>query len=126
MGAFFDKNFWWLPFGSEPDVTVHELSAMIAKTRGRPNLLDVRTRPEWLSGAIRGSMLLPVNQIASHVDSFGLDKSKPVIAICRSASRSLTAVRLLRNAGFTDVRHLRGGMIAWQGANFPIVYPADD
>jgi rhodanese-related sulfurtransferase len=121
MSDFLDKYLWWLPLGSVPEVSAQDLKREISKTRGRPQLLDVRTHQEWRQGAIKGVLLVPVSTLRGQISALPFDRSKPVVAICRSAHRSIPAVRLLRNAGFTDVRQLQGGMLSWQSLNYPIV-----
>ena len=44
--------------------------------------------------------------------------SRPVVAICLTAHRSIPAVRLLHRHGFAAA-HLAGGMLAWRAAGFP-------
>lgn len=123
MGRLLDKYFWWLPLGSVPEVSAVDLQRELARTRNRPQLLDVRTRPEWQQAAIRGAVLIPVGALARELDRLPFDRSRPVVAICRSAHRSIPAVRLLRNAGYEDVRQLQGGMLAWQARGFPVIRP---
>ena len=123
MSAFLDRYFWWLPLGPVPEVSAQDLKREISKTRARPQLLDVRTDREWREGAIKGTVLVPVGLLKNQVDKLPFDRSKPIVAICRSAHRSIPAVRLLRSAGYTDVRQLQGGMLSWQGLNYPIIQP---
>jgi rhodanese-related sulfurtransferase len=42
-----------------------------------------------------------------------------VILACRTDKRSTDAVRLLRDAGFGDVRELRGGIERWNRNGLP-------
>ena len=121
MGAIIDKYFWWLPVGSVPELSAQDLKKEISKTRARPQLLDVRTEMEWRQGAIKDVFLMPVSTLKSQVETLPFDRTKPVIAICRSAHRSIPAVRILRDAGYLNVRQLQGGMLAWQKLNYPIV-----
>lgn len=123
MSEFIDKYLWWLPVGSVPEVTAQDLKKEISKTRARPQLLDVRTVHEWQQGAIKGVLLIPVSTLKSQIKALPFDRTKPIVAICRSAHRSIPAVRLLRDAGYTDVRQLQGGMMAWQSLNYPTVQP---
>lgn len=123
MSSFLDRYFWWLPVGSVPEVSAEDLKREISKTRARPQLLDVRTDREWRQGAIKGALLVPVGILKSQVNVLPFDRSKPIVAICRSAHRSISAVRILRNAGYSDVRQLKGGMLSWQGLNYPIIRP---
>ena len=121
MSSFVDRYLWWLPLGAVPEVSAQDLKREISKTRGRPQLLDVRTDYEWRQAAIKGTLLVPVSILKSQVNALPFDRSKPVVAICRSAHRSIPAVRLLRNAGYSDVRQLEGGMLSWQSLNYPVI-----
>ncbi len=123
MSRFLDKYFWWLPLGSVPEVSAEDLKREVSKTRGRPQLLDVRTDREWRQAAIKGTLLVPISVLKNQVDALPFERTKPVVAICRSAHRSIPAVRILRNAGYTDVRQLKGGMLSWQGLNYPVIQP---
>jgi adenylyltransferase/sulfurtransferase len=42
-----------------------------------------------------------------------LDSSRQIVAHCRSGKRSAEAVAFLRQAGFTKVWNLAGGILAW-------------
>jgi rhodanese-related sulfurtransferase len=47
-------------------------------------------------------------------------KDRPVILVCRTDKRSANASALLRDAGFGDVRVLRGGMVEWNRNKLPV------
>ncbi len=85
-------------------------------------VLDVREEKEFAGGHIVDSQLLPLGQLKARVDE--LDKSRPVLAVCRSGQRSGSACAMLRKAGFDNVYNLRGGVMAWAGANLPLQKPA--
>lgn len=120
------KLFWWLPFGSVPEVTADELSRKLNKrTRNRPQLLDVRTMAEYEQGHIRNTLLLPIGALKGNINSLPFDKSKPVFAICKSAHRSILAVRILQMAGYEQAFQLQGGMMAWERSGFPVIHGAD-
>ena len=48
-----------------------------------------------------------------------LPRGREIICMCRSGSRSSSAVRHLTSAGFKAV-NLSGGMIGWEGAGLPV------
>jgi len=119
--SWVDKYLWWLPLGSVPEISAPDLKRAISRTRKRPQLLDVRTRREWEEACIKGAVLMPVGILKSRIEALPFDRRQPVVAICRSAHRSIPAVRLLRLAGYEDVCHLKGGMLAWQSYNYPVI-----
>lgn len=82
-------------------------------------LLDVREPSEWEAGHIEGAVLIPLGQLASRMSEVPDDKT--VLVICRSGNRSAQARDLLRNAGYTQVTSVDGGMNAWIQAGYPVV-----
>jgi len=108
---------WWFPFGSvagiHPAVLATALNAEPAL-----QLVDVRTGVEYAGGHIRGAVNVPITALVSRLASLGLDRSRPVVAVCLSAHRSPPAVRLFRRHGY-DAVELAGGMLAWRAAGLP-------
>ena len=83
-------------------------------------IIDVREPREFTDvlGHIRGARLLPLSQLADRLGE--IDRSGPVVAVCRSGARSAQATVLLKNAGFADVANLAGGMLRWQAESLPV------
>lgn len=75
-------------------------------------LLDVRTKPEFASGTIPGSLNLDFMSPAFRTEVAKLDKSKTYFVFCRSGNRSGQACKLMYQMGF-DVRNLVGGIGEW-------------
>lgn len=75
-------------------------------------LLDVRTDAEYAARHIEGAQHLSLQalQAGSRPD---VDTTKPLYVYCRSGNRSATAAKILRQAGYTDVKDL-GGMSSVQ------------
>jgi rhodanese-related sulfurtransferase len=78
------------------------------------NLLDVREAHENAEFNIGGE-LIPLGRIM-HFETDALEdwRDKEVICYCRSGNRSGQACMLLESQGFTNVKNLVGGMLAWQ------------
>lgn len=108
---------WWLPFGRVPEVSAEELAARL-NDRLPPQLLDVRTAGEFRAGHIAGAINVPVTSLSGALPGLALDRSRPVVAICATAHRSIPAVRLLRGSGL-EAAQLAGGMMAWRSARLP-------
>jgi rhodanese-related sulfurtransferase len=81
-------------------------------------VLDVREPFEFAEGHVAGSVLVPLGTIAARVGDF--PKDAPVYVFCRSGNRSLQAAQTLVDAGYTDVRNVEGGIIAWNNARLPV------
>jgi len=108
---------WWLPFGRVPELGPAALAEALAGPRA-PQLLDVRTALEFAGGRIAGAIGVPVTALSARLPALGLDRARPVVAICLSGHRSIPAVRLLRAQGF-EASQLAGGMLAWRAAGLP-------
>ena len=82
-----------------------------------PLIVDVREPDEFASERITGVALLPISSFAArHAE---LPRDRPLLMICRSGSRSAAATGYLLQNGWTDVRNVSGGMLAWQAAGLP-------
>lgn len=116
---------WWLPFGTVPEISPLELDALCQDGSAPPQLVDVRTDSEWRAGHIAGAMHVPITELGSRIAGLHLDGTRPIVAICRSAHRSVPAVRLLQRSGFHNACQLQGGMLAWQQAELPVDHDND-
>jgi len=73
-----------------------------AKIAAGALVVDVRTPPEFRSGAYPGAVNLPLHQIAAGADR-QLPRDKAIVVYCASGHRSIKAASLLKKAGFPDV-----------------------
>ena len=80
-------------------------------------IVDVRWAFEYRKHHLRGSKRCPIlpglASFEKRLNNLGLSPSAPTVVICEHAVRSPLGVKKLRDMGFTDVRHLRGGMSKW-------------
>jgi adenylyltransferase/sulfurtransferase len=74
-------------------------------------LLDVREPHEAVLGLIDGAVHIPASDLPSHLHE--LDSAKQYVVACRVGQKSLWACRLLHDAGFRRIVHLRGGLLAY-------------
>jgi phage shock protein E len=74
-------------------------------------IVDVRSKGEYQSGHIPGSMNIPVDVIAGQLSR--LPKGKPIITCCASGMRSASAKGILKSNGFEDVYN-GGGWLSLQ------------
>lgn len=78
------------------------------------NLIDVR-QPEENAEFNIGGILLPLGKIQSmQIDEIDGMKDNEVICYCRSGNRSGNAALFLEQMGFSNVKNLTGGMLAWR------------
>ena len=85
---------------------------------GRPLLVDVRERDEFTARRAVGAVLLPISEfVARHEE---LPRDRPLLMICESGSRSMSATMFLLQRGWSDVRNVDGGTQAWAMAGLPV------
>ena len=101
-----------------PQLTAAEAVAML---REGALLLDVREMEEWNAGHAPEAIHLPLGDLAAQIQR--VDRSTPIVIICRSGRRSDAAAAALRNAGY-DAYNFSGGMHAWQQAGGAVLTPA--
>jgi len=80
-------------------------------------LVDVREPVEYAGERIPGAISRPLSQFSGE----GLSPEQRVVLYCQSGRRSQQAAQRLLAAGWPEVGHLDGGMIAWKRAGYPVV-----
>ncbi len=76
-------------------------------------LLDVRTPQEHKAEAIKGSVLIPLQELGYR--SQELPKDKEIVVYCRVGNRSAYACAHLSRMGY-KVKNLEGGILVWNMA----------
>lgn len=84
-------------------------------------LLDVREESEYAALHAPQAKLMPLGDVSSRLKEIDAYKEKPVVVVCRSGRRSAKAVAILKEAGFTQVSNVQGGMIAWEQAGLATI-----
>ncbi len=100
--------------------SVGPLEATQLSNRQDAVFLDIRDEGEYRAGHIPEAVHIPLKQLPQRVAELEKLKSRPVIAYCRSGSRSGGAGSILKKNGFETVYNLGGGIMAWQNANLPL------
>ncbi|MGU3584549.1 MBL fold metallo-hydrolase [Rhodococcus sp. C26F] len=89
--------------------TVEELDRLLADDA--VTLVDIRNPGERESGAIPGSVPIPLAQLRARLEQVPV--GKPIVVHCAGGWRSSVAASLLRAQGFENVTDLLGGYNAW-------------
>jgi molybdopterin/thiamine biosynthesis adenylyltransferase/rhodanese-related sulfurtransferase len=97
----------------ESEITAKELKNKIANAE-EFLLIDVREPEEFEQSRIPGSVLMPVAGFINASAFKLLPRDKEIILHCHSGIRSATCLALIQKAGFTNSRHLGGGIVAWE------------
>ena len=72
--------------------------------------LDVRSPEEWSQFHIKGSTLIPLDQLLNRLNY--VPKDKDIVVVCLSGHRALSGTSILQQAGFRCVSCLSGGLQA--------------
>lgn len=97
-------------------VTATELAGMLAaRSSGDADfeLVDVRETGEHDIVSIDGSVLIPQGRILAGEAWAELPQDKDIVFHCKGGTRSANVLEAARKAGYTRVRHLDGGILAW-------------
>lgn len=66
-------------------------------------ILDVRTKGEFQTGHLRGSLNIPLDNLSEGLKKFKKDKA--IITCCASGMRSASAKQILKSNGFAEVHN---------------------
>ena len=94
-------------------ITVQELKERLDAGE-QIHLLDVREPYENAEFNIGGT-LLPLGYVRSmQTDVIDDWKNDEIVVYCRSGNRSGIAAQFMEQMGFSNVKNLTGGMVAWK------------
>lgn len=86
-------------------------------------LVDLRRHDDYRAGHIAGAKNIPFEELGKQLNSLNDKdggKSASIVFYCYSGSFSAKAVAQLRKDGYTDVKHLKGGIAAWNTESLPV------
>lgn len=95
---------------SKNEITAAELHAL-RKKHAPMILVDVRTENERIICAIADSTSIPIAEVPARMGE--LPRDVPMVVYCKSGGRSARVLAMLEAGGFTNARHLAGGILAW-------------
>lgn len=72
-------------------------------------LIDVRTKDEYRTGSINGSVNIPVDELRNRLEEINVPKDHPIYVNCQVGLRAHIAIRILQGNGYTNVYNLSGG-----------------
>lgn len=101
------------------EITEKELKEKMAK--GGVVLLDVRENDEVANCKIPESIHIPLAEVNARFKE--LDPQKEIVVYCAAGVRSARASKILDNAGFKNVKNLKGGIGRWMASGGTVVGP---
>jgi len=85
------------------------------ESKNHYEIIDVRTPGEFHSGHIPNAKLINLMDPSFRNRVGLLDPEKTYYVYCRSGSRSLTACRVMAEAGIKNLYNVKFGLMGWQG-----------
>ncbi len=95
------------------DITVDELKSRLDAGTA-PVMIDVREPFEWEMQHLEGVEQISMGDISGKIEEIAAWKDQELVIVCRSGGRSGKITEFLRQKGFSQVRNLTGGMLAWK------------
>lgn len=80
--------------------------------------VDVREQSEWDNFHIPGTTLIPLGELPNRLNE--VPKDQPIVVVCNSGNRSQSGRDILKQAGYTNVTSMDGGVSDWKTQGFPI------
>ncbi len=90
---------------------------------GKGITLDVRTPEEVADGYINGSSTINYYDEDFETKIKLISKEKEIYVYCKGGGRSSEAAKILQKNGFKKVYNLDGGIMGWEGNDYPVVKP---
>ncbi len=91
------------------------------QTQGGIAVIDVREAKDFdgETGHVPGAINLPLGELPARIDELASWRKDGIVLICRTQVRSGQAARLLGKQGFSGLRVVRGGILAWRELGYP-------
>jgi rhodanese-related sulfurtransferase len=115
---------WLLHITGLPEITVDELFNRI-NSDSPPLMIDIRTDADFNGtgsskyGHIPNAKSIDILELESNLENLESFKEKEIVTMCQGGGLSLAAVEILINAGFKDVKSLKGGTDLWHKKGYP-------
>ncbi len=102
---------------SKDVVSTKELKKLLEKK----NFTFINVHTPYEGEIEKTDTFIAYDQIVEQSTSLPKDKNAPIILYCKTGRMSAEALPVLQKLGYTNVRHLAGGMDAWQKAGGKLI-----
>ncbi len=84
-------------------------------------VVDLRPAADYTNGHLPSARHLEFSELQAKIGQIAKNKASPVLLVCQNGMQSNKASRIVKEAGYTEVHVLQGGLNAWQQAGMPVV-----
>jgi len=115
---------WLLHITGLPQITVDELFDRINSDHP-PLMIDIRSAEEFNGtgmskyGHIPNARSIDILELESSLEGLEPYKDEEIVTMCQGGGLSLAAAEILIDAGFKDVKSLKGGTDRWHKKGYP-------
>lgn len=116
---------WLLHITGLPEITVDELNERLQSDHP-PLMIDIRSAEDFDGsraseyGHIPDARSIDILELENHFEELQPFKEKEIVTMCSGGGLSLAAVEILMDAGFKDVKSLKGGTDLWHKKGYPM------
>lgn len=100
---------------THPQITVADAKKLMA-TEKNLLVIDVRTLAENKAGSVPGAIHIPRGLLEFKLINKEKNVNRPILLYCKSGARASFAGRQLKKLGYTNVKNMTGGYLAWAKA----------
>lgn len=94
-------------------ISAQDVWEMVQKSEN-VHFLDGRSPQEFAEMRLGiGEKLLPIGALRSRLAELPQDKATPIVCFCKISMRGYESARVLQANGYTNVRVMEGGIMAW-------------
>lgn len=83
--------------------------------------VDLRDAAEFRKGHIVDAVNIPAQKLPEHMAELEKYKDKPIVLVCKMGQQSGTASKQLKEANYSAVYKMTGGMMEWSNLQLPTV-----
>jgi len=102
-----------------PGVSVQQ--TVLLMNRENAILLDVRDTKNFSNGHIAASVNIPFSELRDKIKQLDDCRQRPIIINFGRGQAHHRVAKLLKNAGFDQLYHLKGGILSWEKATLPLI-----
>lgn len=115
------RFFGFLPKPSplRPESRVYDLKERLDWGEPALTIIDVRDRADFNESHITGAISMPVDSLLTTAANC-FEVSRDLYVYSNTDDEAAVVAEQLREAGFSKVAIVRGGVAAWKAAGFPV------
>ena len=84
-----------------------------------PLLLDVRAPDVHARQHVTGARNIPVAELGDRLEELPEERQHPIVTVCTVGNLSISGMLVLQSLGYSNVRSLNGGTVAWAEQGLP-------